>query len=366
MSSQLFLGGVFVSCFSLICLDVSPVKTAEIGAPDQRAETDYTRRSGLPLVQEQKKSGLVTTSDITTEPGVIVFQAKDRPSNNLIHQSGYFDNDDREVLSKNASIIRFSRAEQEQAMRCTGRLYCPNFQEGKVQSAGAICPPGKRTASGKCSADRLATVAHIFVDKVSNQFIPTIEQCEFSNYRGFTSKLQISDVKVSDPQISAYNPYTNMRADKVVVRLRKPIPLCDPYELPDSSDPPAVGTQLVALTYRQLGLERKFDGSEPLAYHCNVTRTFSARHGGPSMFYSNCDANGGASGGFNLTRNADNKLAVSGMFIRTGKSEDGKPYDESNKNYTISVGTNADFLELVAQPGVKPANPLTLPARQSP
>jgi hypothetical protein len=276
---------------------------------------------------------------------------------NLVHRASFMDQDDREVLSKNLVAIGFSAAEQEQAMRCTGHIHCPGGKDGRgtIQSAGSLCPLGKRTSGGHCAADRIASVGHIFVDKETNRFIPQKERCEFRNYRGHTSKLEIKDVDVLDPSNPANNPYQNMRADKLVIRLKRPIPGCDPYDLPDSSEPPSAGTKVVALTYIQEDQAGKFDGSEPMAYNCNVTRTFSARGGGPSLSYTNCDVNGGGSGGFALTRNSNNRLAVSGMFIRIGALElNGKPYDEANKNYTIAVGTNADFIQIAENPGQRP------------
>jgi hypothetical protein len=280
---------------------------------------------------------------------------------NLVHRASVMGDDDREALSKNLDTVKFSAAEQEQAMRCTGHIFCPGGSGGRgsMQSAGSFCPPNRRSSGGHCAADRLATVRHIFVDKATNRFIPQIEQCEFRNYKGHSSKLQISDLRVLDPQRPENNPFQNLRADKAVIRLKKPIPGCDPYDLPDSSEPPTVGTQVVALTHIQEDQAGKFDGSEPMAYNCNVTRTAPARGGGPSLIYSNCDVNAGGSGGFSLTRNSNNRLAIAGMFIRTGLLDDGKPYDESQKNYTIAVGTNADFVQMAERPDVRPDPQLT-------
>lgn len=281
---------------------------------------------------------------------------------NLVHRASFMGQDDREALSKNLDSVNFSAAEQEQAMRCTGHIFCPGGSGGRgsIQSAGSFCPPNKQTSGGHCAADRLATVRHIFVDRATNRFIPQIEQCEFRNYRGHTSKLQINDVKVLDPQKPENNPFQNLRADKVVVRLKNPIPGCDPYEMPESSEPPAVGTEVVALTHMQEDQVGKFDGSEPLAYNCNITRTAPSRGGGPSLMYSNCDLNGGGSGGFSLIRNSNNRLAIAGMFIRSGVLElNGKPYDETQKNYTIAVGTNADFVQMAQRPDVPPSPQLS-------
>ncbi len=275
---------------------------------------------------------------------------------NLVHKASFIGEDDRKPLSKNLATIGFSAAEQEQAMRCTGQIRCPGASNGKgsLQSAGLICPRDKRTSGGHCAADRIASAAHIFVDKATNRLIPGIERCVFQNYRGGTSRLEVTDVKVIDPSSPANNPYQNMRADKVVVRLKEPIAGCDPYDMPEDSEPPPVGTNLVAITQVQED-QPGYRNSEPMAYNCNVTRTFPARGGGPSVLYTNCDANGGGSGGFVLTRNSNNRLAVTGMFIRTGAlALNGQPYDEANKNYTVAVGTNADFIQMAENPGQRP------------
>lgn len=281
---------------------------------------------------------------------------------NLVHKASVIEGDDRQVLSKNLEVVGFSRTEVEQAMRCTGSIFCPGANNGKGAnlSAGSICARGKRTSQGRCSADRIATVGHLFVSEETGQFIPGIELCEFRNYRGHRSKINIRDVKeVLNPGIPASNPHQNMRADKLVIRLEKPIPNCDPYDLPDSSEPPASGSKIVALTHLQEDQAGQFDGSEPMGYPCDVTRTFKPRGGGPSLFYSNCDSTGGASGGFVMTRNSNNRLAVSGMFIRQGRLENGRAYSEENLNYTIVVGTNADFVQMAENPGQRPESRLT-------
>ncbi len=275
----------------------------------------------------------------------------------LIHHTSFMGKDDRKVLSKNLEVVKFSAAEQEQALRCSGEIFCPGGNDGlgSQQSGGSICPVGARSSGGHCSADRIATVAHLFVDRKTNRFIPKLETCEFRNYRGHVSKLEIKDLKSIDPTVDSKNPHKNMRSDKIVIHLKKPIPGCDPYDIADASDVPERTTEVIALTNTQEDQAGTVDGSEPQAYACNVTRSFAAKEGSAGIFYSDCDVNPGGSGGFALVRKKDNRLSLAGMFIRIGAMElNGQAYDESKKNYTIAVGTNADFVRMAANPGKQP------------
>lgn len=276
----------------------------------------------------------------------------------LIVKASYFEEDDRELLSVNREKVGFSVAEQEQAMRCTGRVWCPgaNSGRGSLISAGAICPKGQRSSGGQCAADRLGTIGHLFVDKATNQFIPRMDKCEFRSYRGHTSKLVIEDIKnIINPQDSNYNPRQNTRADKLVIRLKSPIPNCDPYDLDEMSNPPPAGTEVVALTHPQEDQGDKFDGNEPVAFKCEIKRRAAARNGGPSLLYSDCDVNGGGSGGFMLIRNSNGRLAVTALFTGSGLlSDNGKSYNEAERLYTVAVGTNADFQQLALNPGKRP------------
>ncbi len=270
-------------------------------------------------------------------------------------QASVIGKDDRQILSKNLQVVKFSLAEREQAMRCTGFIYCPQGTEGPaMQSAGAICPLGYRDSKLSCDADRLATAGHMFVNEKTNQMIPALELCEFRSYRGHVSKLIIDDIKVlsSEP---AYNPRINLRADKLVVRLEKPIINCNPYDLADLIGPLPAGTEVIALTHAQRDQNRRrFTGSEPLAFPCKIMKSFTPNGGGPSAYYSDCDVNGVGSGGFLLARSSSQSLVVTSIIGGSGDEiQNGLPYNEETKNRTVSTGVDADFLELAAAPGIR-------------
>lgn len=270
--------------------------------------------------------------------------------------ASYLDKDDRQILSKNLKVIGFTAEEQEQAMRCMGYIYCPGGKDGMGSqlSAGAVCPLGKRMNVGKCDADRLATVAHGFVDQKTNKFIRRLNECEFMNYRGHVSKLELKDIRTIQPNLDSKNPYLNMREDKVVIRLKRPIPGCDPFDLSDAPEVPVPGTEIVALTHLQEDQAGKFDGREPMAYLCQVTRSYRSKDGRAGVFYNNCDLNGGGSGGFSLIRGPFRELLLVGLFAQAGELKfNGQAYSEEIKNFTLSTGTNADFVLMLAEPGKK-------------
>jgi hypothetical protein len=143
-----------------------------------------------------------------------------------VQRTSVIGKDDRELLSKNRDLVGFSDKEVDQAMHCTGRIYCPGGREGLggMQSAGAVCLPQAPYPQVKCSADRLATAGHMFINKRTNRFISRLETCQFRSYTGHTSALVTSDLGVIDPRIDAQNPTKNIRTDRVVVRLKRPIP----------------------------------------------------------------------------------------------------------------------------------------------
>ncbi|MFG1379726.1 hypothetical protein [Xanthobacter autotrophicus] len=271
--------------------------------------------------------------------------------------------DDRKEIRENQKLINFTDAEVEQAYRCTGRIYCPGANPdrgwGSKMSAGAICAPGFRNGeTGPCAADRIASALHMFVDKGTGKLIGQLEKCEFRSYRGHTSFLNVGDIRTFDPSgDETRNPYVNDRADKIVVRLLRPIPNCDPYDIASEEEQAeASGLEVVALTRPQGDQGPEFTGHHPLAYPCTIKKRASARKGGPSLFASDCDVNGGGSGGFTLFRRwrERGKLIVGGMFLGSGDIPmNGQPYDVATKSFTMSVGTDGDFPVIARNPRTK-------------
>lgn len=282
----------------------------------------------------------------------------------MIVKAAYMGEDDRIALTAaNFRELGFSLGEFAQAMACTGYIYCPgkNKPAGGMQSAGAICAPGHRSASGYCAPDRLATAGHLFIDKATDSFISDLEQCEFVNYRGHVSLLEVSDLNTIDPSKENLNPLRSLRNDKVVVRLKNPIVGCNPYDIDSSNEAPQTNEILTAITFPHADQsESEFPGTNPLGYNCAATKRFPAEGGGPALFYNSCDLNKVGSGGFLLgRRSSDGKLVVRGIFTKTAEASlNGKPYDDSKDaeegNYTMAIGTGADFVKLAQEPGVVP------------
>jgi len=296
----------------------------------------------------------------------------------LIHKVAVIDQDDRDVLSRTKRLLGISDAEEQNALACMGTIVCmervalkdrqpcpddAELMQGQCvriqyQSAGAFCAPGGRRKNGSCRADRLGTAGHLFVEKDTNRFMPQLENCRFFNYKGHQSELKIGDLNSLDPTQAGLNPYQNMRADGLPIRLKTPIAGCDPLDLNPPSETPARGHSLIAMTAVQADMDKnRFRGDQPIAYPCQVMNNIPAEGNGPGLLFTNCDVNKGGSGGFVLVRSErDNKLKVAGIFIRAGKmSMNGKPYNESTspRNVTTAVVPEAGFLVMAQTPGTR-------------
>lgn len=281
----------------------------------------------------------------------------------LIHRVAVYEQDDRTPLSK--TVVKLSPEQAEQAMRCTGYIYCPNAENGqpKTFSAGAVCSPGSRDAQGKCAADRIGTVAHGFINHSSLRLNDNLARCEFRNYRGHRSALEVNDVRtinaseVMDPRTGPQNRAPRTLEDKTVVRLKRPIPGCDPYDIAQQEEIPRKFSDLIAITFKQADMSMsQSDGSEPLVYPCSVTRVFRSGGGQVGAFYGDCDLNPGGSGGFALVRNANNQLVVAGIFSGSNvKIANFKKYDESLDNFTAITATSPDFVMMAKNPSQRPS-----------
>ena len=296
-----------------------------------------------------------------------------RDFHRLIHKAGVMGDDDRDLISLNAPKLGLSEEEIEQAMQCTGRLVCPTGNGTFEESAGSFCPPGARNARGHCAADRITLAAHIFVDPKTNRFRPNLAKCRFENYRRHSSELVTEDLKVIKPQNAAQNPRETLSAEAIVIRLKKPVPNCDPYDLGDTDSPPPKGTDLISITYPhgdQIDSNpKKYSGKEPVAFACKSMKAFNGKNGNVGSFYSDCDATPGASGGFNLTRRGDGRLGLVGVIVGSDdQQKPGTPYNEALGVTSLSISTNADFRRLANQPG-KGRDPVMTenqPSRPSP
>ncbi len=77
-----------------------------------------------------------------------------------------------------------------------------------------------------------------------------LEKCEFRNYRGFRTNLEVHDLnsivptEVYESSESTTERTVKTRSDKVVVRIQEPIPQCDPYDIAARDELPSLVTRL--------------------------------------------------------------------------------------------------------------------------
>lgn len=272
--------------------------------------------------------------------------------NHLIERVGIIgEKDDREVLSKTAKSLGFTKREIDQAMACTGKVLCLG-EEPSQFSAGAICAPGSRDHKGNCPADRIATALHGF--SWENQRLRKgINTCKFTNYIGQTVSLNLEDINNTiQYNTNRYGSvWHNRRSDKVAIRLNSPIKQCNPYTITNSANAPKSDETVTVISYPPPVLvDRGFNGREPLAYQCMIKKVLPEKYGLSGGYVTDCDVDPGQSGGFVILREPGKGLSVSAIITNTGHSpKNYAPY--SDTTYTLAVGLHADFIPMARFPG---------------
>lgn len=275
---------------------------------------------------------------------------------NLIHKVNIIgEEDEREPLSASAAKLGMNAEEVQQAYACTGVIVCKNGAgKSKQQSAGAVCATENKKGDGKCAGDRLVTSAHGFINKKTNSLEKNLESCEFSNYKGFKSKLSVDDLGSIQTRNPSTDPAKNFRSDKVVVRLKQAIPGCNAYQTSGDSKSLPPETPITVISAYQVGTKAigdKSNGEHPIGYGCSVKKSWQPKGGAAGVFYSDCDLDSGGSGSIVLSRDAQGKLNLSGIMIIASGMPDYKPYSEKDENYSIGVAANGDMISLIEEPG---------------
>jgi hypothetical protein len=138
---------------------------------------------------------------------------------------------------------------------------------------------------------------------------------------------------------------------------------CSSFAINDSDSSLREGEEIVSVTGHQIRSLNKISDREPVLATGKIRKGFSGRvFGGPPFYYADIDFDVGGSGGAVFTlmdgrpvSDDDGRLILRGIAVAYGlKAKSGKPYSEE-RNFTIVVGLEAEFRDLVKGKAHNPA-----------
>ena len=167
--------------------------------------------------------------------------------------------------------------------------------------------------------------------------------------------------------------YVFNNEDFVVLRLKRELDGCSPFAINDSDSSLREGEQILSVTGHQRRTLNKISGREPVIAKGKIRRVLDGVLGGPPFYYSDVDFDVGGSGGavFALmNRRArfphaghsdaapvsddEGRLILRGLAVGYGpQAKSGRAYGE--RNYTIIIGLEAEFRDLVMGKAHEPA-----------
>jgi Trypsin-like peptidase domain len=256
--------------------------------------------------------------------------------------------------------ITLSADEAEQLLACTGQIVCKtpdvhNEEEDRI---------GRKVTASAVSVlrpDLLVTAKHVFF--AGKKAIVPFGSCSF---RSYSRRKAAIPVVVDKDQRKGY-VFNN--EDFIVLRLKRELEGCSSFAVNRSDAPLAEGDQVLSVTGHQFHTLNKISGREPVVAKGEIRDAFSGKVlGGAPFYFADLDFDLGGSGGavFALkdgrpVSDGEGRLILKGISVAYGlRAKSGKPYSEE-RNFTIIVGLEGDFWDLVkgkaAQPpAVEPAS----------
>jgi len=261
--------------------------------------------------------------------------------------------------------IKLSTDETKQLMACTGNIVCvtpggkdkdEDEDEDKVlvtASAVSVLRP-----------DLLVTAKHVFFKR--KRAVVPFGSCSFRSY---------SNRKVAIPVLVEKDQrrgYVFNNEDFIVLRLKRELEGCSSFAINDSDSSLREGEQILSVTGQQLHTLNKISGREPVVAKGMIRKVLDGVLGGPPFYYADFDLDDGGSGGavFALmdgrpVSDDEGHLILRGISVAYGpNAKNGRPYSEE-RNYTIIVGLQAEFRELVKGKALKPPAVEPAPCIQS-
>jgi hypothetical protein len=222
------------------------------------------------------------------------------------------------------------------------------------------------TAVSVLRPDLLVTAKHVLFR--GKRAAVSFGSCSFRSYS--RRKVAIPIVVDKDQR----KGYIFNNEDFVVLRLKRELEGCNAFPIPDSDASLREGQQILSVTGQQRRTLNKISGREPVIAKGRIRRVLEGVLGGPPFYYSDVDFDVGGSGGavFALkdrrprfphanrahaapVSDDEGRLILRGISVGYGpQAKNGKPYSDE-RNYTIIIGLQADFRDLVMGKAHAPA-----------
>jgi hypothetical protein len=249
--------------------------------------------------------------------------------------------------------ITLSAEETKQLMACTGEIVCttPDIHNEDEDRVGV-----KVTASAVSvlRPDLLVTAKHVFFKR--KKAVVPFANCSF---RSYLHRKAAIPVLVEKDQRKGY-VFNN--EDFIVLRLKRELEGCSSFAMNDSDSSLREGEEVLSVTGRQRQTLNKISGREPVIAKGKIRRVLDGVLGGGPFYYADLDFDVGGSGGgvFALmdgrpVADDEGRLILRGLSVAYGpRAQNGRPYSDE-RNYTIIVGLQAQFRDLVEGKAYKPA-----------
>jgi hypothetical protein len=256
--------------------------------------------------------------------------------------------------------IKLSSDETKQLMACTGEIVCATpggkDEDGDVVESKVLVTA---TAVSVLRPDVLVTAKHVFFKR--KKAVVPFGNCSFRSY--LYRKAAIPVVVEKDQR----KGYAFNNEDFIVLRLKRKLDGCASFAISDSDSSLSEGEEVLSVTGHQRQTLNKISRREPVVAKGKIRSVHDGVFGPGPFYYSDIDFDVGGSGGavFALTdgrpvADAEGRLVLRGISVAYGpQAKNGRPYSDE-RNYTIIVGLQAKFRELVKGkaykvPAVEPA-----------
>ena len=228
-------------------------------------------------------------------------------------------------------------------MACVGEIRCETLDHSASRFA---------TAVSVLRPDILVTTRHDFFSESGKPEV-SLRKCTFHNYLNPGTKIPFV---VYHNQTKTSFHLNNF--DYVALHLKTPLSGCNAFGIDKSASSLKTGDEVLSVTTSQIGMLNQINDKEPVVAKGEIKQVFEGAFGGPSMYWTDVDTAGGASGGgiFALNRQGDlevgddERLVLKAMVIAAAiGAKNGQPYkgELEKGNQSILIGLDSSFMELV-------------------
>ncbi len=261
--------------------------------------------------------------------------------------------------------IRLSDDETKQLMACTGQIVCetPGVHDEDEDRVGVKVTA---TAVSVLRPDLLVTAKHVFFK--GKRAVVSFGSCSFRSY--LRRKVAIPVLVEKDQR----KGYVFNNEDFIVLRLKRELEGCSSFAINDSDSSLREGEQILAVTGHQVHALNRISGREPVLAKGKIRRVLEGVLGGPPFYYADIDFDVGGSGGAVFTlvdrrprfphaghahatpvSDDEGRLVLRGITVAYGpRAKNNRPYSDE-RNYTIIIGLQTEFRDLVKGKAHKPA-----------